>query len=131
MLYDFAKLGELRMITHMARKPEAPTQFTPAQLAILRARLDGWLAQLKLAESFVADAGDPLWIFRAKNLELGLKSMGSFFESLEYSLDRAAAGDPVQEDTRKTRIRAEEKLGGAVAAEAKQRYATKSRKAKQ
>lgn len=89
----------------MARTPETPTKFNHAQLSIIAARLDAWKAEIELAEKCAKD--NPLWVFRAKNLERGLKALHSFFDSLQESLDACAAGDPITEQTRKTRGTAE------------------------
>lgn len=115
------------MLTSMTRAPETPTRFTVAELRLIRSRLDAWLQKIQRAEAYVEETGE-LWVFKAPTLQRGLTAMSSFVDSVESSLDCAAAGSPVDAETTKSRMKATaDVLGESIAAEVKQKYGVKKR----
>jgi hypothetical protein len=99
------------------REPEMPTRFTADELDLLESRLKSWLEQVALARQY-ADKRGELWIFKAPSLQRALKAFTSFIGAVNHSLDCAAAGRPIAEQTSKSR----KPLDFSLAAEQKGKY---------
>ncbi len=93
------------MISQMPkRNPETPTPFEAAELRLLRAKLVAWAAKIESAVQYVEDSRAPLYVFKAASLREGITRAAPFFDALEDSVIAAASGDPINAETRKTRV---------------------------
>ncbi|MEM8736052.1 MAG: hypothetical protein AAGG44_17615 [Planctomycetota bacterium] len=90
----------------MAREPEKPTAFDAAQLRLLKATLEDYASAVSRAATYLeAKDEKEIWIFKTPSLRRGLDYLRPFIDAVEQSLNAAASGQPLNEESRKTRSR--------------------------
>lgn len=88
----------------MAREPEKPAVFKHEELKLLRSTLDSYSGTITRALVYLeAKDEQEIWVFKSASLNRGLRFLRPFIASLEQSLNAAAEGKPIGENTRKSR----------------------------